>query len=1483
MNRALYSCDEQRDSCGFGLIAHLHGKASHDLLKTAIDSLTSMTHRGGIAADNKTGDGCGLLFTLSEKFFADIASRLFKQSNTKKLAVGMLFLSADTKQAETERCEVNSCLKEHGLAVLGWRQVPVNDQVCGPIAQQNRPQIEQVFVDVGKGSIARAEVKLFIVRKEVERALQEHKSFYICSLSSRLIAYKGLVLPCDLKQFYPDLANENMAASICVFHQRYSTNTQPRWPLAQPFRLLAHNGEINTIQGNRNWAQARAAILKSEQLPDMAQLQPIIEPRGSDSASMDNMLELLLAGGINLYRALRLMIPSAWQPHAETMDPDLRAFYEYSAMHMEPWDGPAGVVLTDGRHAVCLLDRNGLRPARWLLADNDYIVLASETGVYPCEPENVVAKGRIGPGQILSVDTETGQILHTPDIDTVLKRAHPYKQWLQQGVCRVESSLTDSNRVEASLPAGRAEIYAKLFQLTQEETDQVLKVLAETAQEPVGSMGDDTPLAVMSKRSRLLSDYFRQQFAQVTNPAIDPLRESLVMSLDTHLGEKRNLFCETELHAQRALLNSPVLSINKFNQIIEDRVTGFHIEKLELNYHPSFGLEQAIIRLADHAQALAEKGFLILHLSDRNIDKTLLPMNAMLAVGAIHHRLIEKGLRCQVNIIVETALARDAHQFALLIGFGASAVFPYLSYQVLNEMARKGGLVVQERQARVNYRRGINKGLQKILSKMGISTISSYRGAQLFEALGLHDEMIQLCFKGVASRVQGMTFKQLQQEQETVHRDAWQLQFKQEVGGLFKYVHGGEYHAFNPDVVMPLQRAVQTGEDRLYQEYIAQVNQRDPAMLRDLLEPVSDRSPMAIDRVEPVESILKRFETAGMSLGALSPEAHEALALAMNELGGRSNSGEGGEDPARHGTMRRSKIKQVASGRFGVTPSYLMSAEVIQIKIAQGAKPGEGGQLPGGKVNEMIAKLRYSAPGVTLISPPPHHDIYSIEDLAQLIFDLKQINPEAMVSVKLVAEPGVGTIAAGVAKAYADFITISGCDGGTGASPLSSIRYAGSAWELGISEVHQALRHNQLRGRVVLQADGGLKTGLDVVKAAILGAESFGFGTAPMVALGCKYLRICHLNNCATGIATQDQYLRSHHFHGTVDRVKQFFLFVAQETREWLAKLGYQSLEEIIGATDCLRRVPGITDKQQSLDLSLILAKDPQLMNQPYSCQVERNNPPGKTGLASQMFDDILPAIDQRKGGRFRYAITNSDRAIGAQLSGEIAKRYGDLGMSDNPIHIDFEGSAGQSFGVWNCGGLHLHLSGDANDYVGKGMAGGALIIKPPGASRFLSREATIVGNTCLYGATGGILYAAGGAGERFAVRNSGAKAVAESVGDHCCEYMTGGIVTILGETGYNFGAGMTGGFAFVLDMNHRFVDRCNHDLVEIQRLLRGEMEGYRNLLREILKDYVELTSSTWGQELLANFYDYTGQFWLVRPKATTLDKLLMQTRMRPE
>ncbi len=1482
MNTGLFRPDEFKDNCGFGLIAHMEGKPSHDLLKTAIESLTCMTHRGGIAADGKTGDGCGLLIQRPDAFLRSVAASEVGVTLPERYGVGMIFLNQDADLAGRARQGLVAALEANGLTVLGWRLVPTNNDCLGPMAMDCLPQIEQVFVS-GEGLDERTfGIKLFMARRQAEIALQEDKEFYICSLSEKVVSYKGLMMPVDLPSFYLDLGNAALETAICVFHQRFSTNTMPRWPLAQPFRYLAHNGEINTIEGNRNWALARSSKFKSEEIPELQTLQPLVNRTGSDSSSMDNMLEILLSGGVDLFRAIRMMIPPAWQ-NVDTMDPDLRAFYEYNSMHMEPWDGPAGIVLTDGRYAVCLLDRNGLRPARWVTTKNGYITLASEIGTHSYQPEDVIAKGRVGPGQILAVDTQTGRVLHTDEVDRVLKTAQPYKQWLRSNAIRVEATLNKATPEFVLMEKDDLNVYMKMFQVSFEERDQVLRPLAEGGQEAVGSMGDDTPMAVLSSRTRSVADYFRQKFAQVTNPPIDPLRESIVMSLETCVGAERNVFEETPLHAKRIILSTPVLSPAKFIRLTSQTDADFACHRIELSYASEMGLEKAVEDVCDQAEAAANKGKVILVLSDKDLTEGRLPINAFMATGAVHHRLTQKGLRCDTNILVETGFARDPHHFAVLFGFGATAVYPYLAYQVLNDLIRTNELLMDPIEAKNNYRRGINKGLLKIMSKMGISTIASYRGAQLFEAIGLSEDVVDLCFCGVTSRIKGATFFDFQFEQELVAKLAWNKRKSISPGGLLKYIHGQEYHAFNPDVIATLQTAVKTGDYGTYQEYAGLVNNREPATLRDLMQLKVAASPIALDEVEPVENIFPRFDSAAMSLGALSPEAHESLAIAMNRLGGRSNSGEGGEDVARYGTEKRSKIKQVASGRFGVTPHYLSSAEVIQIKVAQGAKPGEGGQLPGGKVNDLIARLRFSVPGVTLISPPPHHDIYSIEDLAQLIFDLKQVNPDALVSVKLVSEPGVGTIAAGVAKAYADLITISGYDGGTAASPLTSIRYAGSPWELGLSEAHQTLRGNDLRGKIRLQTDGGLKTGLDVVKGAILGAESFGFGTTPMVALGCKYLRICHLNNCATGVATQNDYLRDKYFIGTVDMAMNFFRFVAAETREWMAKLGVRTLEELVGRTDLLELLEGRTAKQKNLDLSPILSDGGVPSDKPHTCQVARNAPYDKGELAERMVADALPVIESKSGGAFEYHVTNCDRSIGARLSGEIAKRYGNQGMADHPVTFSLTGTAGQSFGVWNAGGLHLTLEGDANDYVGKGMTGGKLVVYPPKCSSFRTQDTAIIGNTCLYGATGGKLFAAGRAGERFGVRNSGAFAVVEGTGDHCCEYMTGGLVTVLGDTGYNFGAGMTGGFAYVLDLNNSFVDRYNHELVEIQRISSEAMEAYRNYLRSVIKDHVDETQSEWGQHILDNFDDYTGRFWLVKPKAASLKTLLDSTKARPE
>ena len=1479
--QGLFDPFSSRDGCGFGLIAHRKGKPSRRLLEQALQSLLCMTHRGGIAADGRTGDGCGVLMGMPDTFLRAAAGEQGLLLG-ERFAVGTVFLQRDAARAETARRTVEESLAAVGLPVAGWRQVPLNESACGELARAGRPVIEQVFIPTSEANPTTLAASLFMARRRAEIALAEDPDFYICSLSDKVLSYKGLVMPEDLPRLYPDLQDPRMETGLCVFHQRFSTNTLPQWSLAQPFRLLAHNGEINTILGNRNWAEARTANLSSPLLPDLASVAPLVNRQGSDSSSLDNMLEVLTAGGMDLFRALRLLIPPAWENHP-LMDEEARAFYQYSTMHMEPWDGPAGIVLTDGRYAVCLVDRNGLRPARFVVTVDDHITLASETGTRDCEPEDVLERGRVGPGEILAVDTDTGEILRTADIDNRLKNAHPYRKWLQRHTLSLKTE--PGAAVLDAPPPGQLNIYMKQFQAGPEECDYMLRPLAEGGQEPIGSMGDDTPIAVLSRHVRPLYDCFRQQFAQVTNPPIDSLRETMVMSLETSLGAEQNPMEEQEEHARRLILESPVLLPGDFHALQNAQQPDFCPVSIDCTYKVgSTTLKEAISAINARAvQAVREEGAVVLLLSDRGIAADRLPIHSLLAVGAVHHSLVRKGLRAAVNILVESGSARDPHQLATLFGFGATAVYPYLGYQVVSSLLGTGEISGDAVAAQKRYRAGLEKGLLKILSKMGISTLASYRGAQLFEIAGLAEDVSSLCFPGAMSCIGGMNFDDIEADQRELSALAWDRRKPPVHGGLIKYAHGGEYHAFHPDVVQALHRAVQSGDYQYYQEYADLVNQRPVAAIRNLFDFRPDIRPRPLSEVEPEEAILRRFDSAGMSLGALSPEAHETLAMAMNRLGGRSNSGEGGEDPARYGTERNSRIKQVAAGRFGVTPHYLVNAEVLQIKIAQGAKPGEGGQLPGGKVNELIARLRHSTPGVTLISPPPHHDIYSIEDLAQLVYDLKQINPKALVSVKLVAEPGVGTIAAGVVKAGADLVTISGHDGGTAASPISSIRYAGSPWELGLSETHQALRSTGLRGRVRLQGDGGLKTGLDVVKAAILGAESFGFGTAPMVAMGCKYLRICHLNNCATGVATQNDELRQKHYIGTDEMVVNFFRFVARETREHLAKLGARRLEDVIGHTELLAVRPGETPRQRRLRLSPVLYSDPSLAAEPHFCQVERNPSfERRAALNERMAQDILPIIEADAKGDFSYPITNEDRATGARLSGAIAAKWGNHGMAQNPIVVRLQGTAGQSFGAWNTGGLHLLLEGDANDYVGKGMAGGRLVLRPAPGGPSPGTGVPIMGNTCLYGATGGELFAAGGAGERFGVRNSGCHAVLESVGDHCCEYMTGGAVVVLGQTGINFGAGMTGGFAFVLDESGDFSLRCNQDLVELRRLA-GEAapKGYADFLREKIAALVEHTDSIQGSAVLKNFDRHLGQFWLVLPKNASADALLQQEQGR--
>ncbi|MCX8682686.1 glutamate synthase large subunit [Gilliamella sp. B2889] len=1469
----LYNQHHEKDNCGFGLIAHIEGQPSHKVVRTAIHGLARMQHRGAILSDGKTGDGCGLLMQKPDRFFRVVAEDAGWRLAT-NYAVGMLFLSQDEAEAQASRDIVEEELAEETLSILGWREVPIDKSVLGEIALSSLPRIEQVFVNAPAGwTKIDLERRLYMVRRRIEKRVQDD-TFYVCSFSNQVNIYKGLCMPKDLPRFYLDLADIRMETAICLFHQRFSTNTVPRWPLAQPFRHLAHNGEINTIEGNRQWAKARSYKFKTPLIPDLQDAAPFVNVTGSDSSSLDNMLELFLVGGMDIVRAMRLLVPPAWQNNPD-MNEDLRAFFDFNSMHMEPWDGPAGIVMSDGRYAACNLDRNGLRPARYVITTDKLITCASEIGIWDYQPDEVVTKGRVGPGELLVIDTEEGRILQSSETDNDLQKRHPYKEWMAKNVKRLIpfEDLPDDDIGSRDYDDTLLATYQKQFGYSSEELDQCIRVLGENGQEATGSMGDDTPFAVLSSRPRLIYDYFRQKFAQVTNPPIDPLREAHVMSLSTSIGREMNVFAEAEGQAHRVAFKYPVLVHSDFKQLTTLESRYYKSETLDITYEIDGSLRDAIEQLCGDAEAKVREGTVLLILSDKNIAPDRLPIPAPMAVGAVQQRLVEKNLRCDANIIVETASCRDPHQFAVLLGFGATAIYPYLAYETLAQMVDNGTMNKSYREAIINYRNGINKGLYKIMSKMGISTVASYRCSKLFEAVGLHEEVVELCFQGVTSRISGANFEDFAQDQFNLSKKAWLRRKPLEQGGLLKFVYGGEYHAYNPDVVQSLQKAVNEGNYEDYQRYADIVNNRPPATLRDLLKlNPPENAAISLDEVEPESSLFKRFDSAAMSIGALSPEAHESLAEAMNTLGGFSNSGEGGEDPARYNTIKVSRIKQVASGRFGVTPGYLMSADVIQIKVAQGAKPGEGGQLPGDKVTPYIAKLRFSVPGVTLISPPPHHDIYSIEDLAQLIFDLKQINPTAMISVKLVSEPGVGTIATGVAKAYADLITISGYDGGTGASPLTSVKYAGSPWELGLVETQQSLVANGLRHKIRLQVDGGLKTGADIVKASILGAESFGFGTGPMVALGCKYLRICHLNNCATGVATQDEKLRSEHYHGLPEKAMNYFRFLARNTREVMAELGVRQIVDLIGRTDLLIELDGITAKQQKLDLSSLLKTASPIEGKPVHC-IEDNKPFDKGVLNKEIITQAQDAVDNRQTKSFYFDIQNTDRSVGTTLSGYIAKKYGDQGLVTSPISLNFNGTAGQSFGVWNAGGVDLTLTGDANDYVGKGMAGGRIVIRPPQGSAFLSHEATIAGNTCLYGATGGKLFAAGRAGERFAVRNSGAISVVEGIGDNGCEYMTGGIVCVLGKTGVNFGAGMTGGFAYILDTDGDLHKRINKELVEMLNV--ADYSIHEEHLRGLIMEHAQLTHSSWAEEILANWEDFAKQFVLVKPKSSDVKALL--------
>lgn len=1477
--KGLYRPDRAKESCGFGLIAHQHGETSHELVSTACTALARMTHRGAVAVDGKTGDGCGVLMQFPESFFRQVAEddgirlgRVF--------AVGMVFLNPNSEIAARSRKILKKHIKNETLGVAGWRIVPTDTRVCGQMALDSMPRIEQIFVSVPPGwTPYDAERRLFIARRiaaaENMKLERPDKSFHVATLSCLTTVYKGLVMPVNLPEFFPDLKDPRLKTAICLFHQRFSTNTLPNWKYAQPFRYLAHNGEINTIEGNRSWSEARTPKFQTPLLPDLQKIRPLVNQEGSDSSSLDKMLELFLAGGMDVFRAMRILIPPAWQAEPD-MSPELRAFYEFNSMHVEPWDGPAGIVMTNGRVAACNLDRNGLRPARWVITKNGWVTVASEVGVWDYDEADVVEKGRVGPGEMFVVDTQVGRVWRSREIDEVLKTRQPYADWLSENIIRISNNDEQEEtaaQVYMKESAQDLPVFEKLFGISNEEREHVIRVMAENAVEATGSMGDDTPIAVLSRQTRPLYDYFRQQFAQVTNPAIDSLRERSAMSLETLFGREHNIFQETSTQAHRVALPWPVLNVVKYRKLLELDQRWYRHQIFSLNYDEKEDLQTALLNLCDEVSAAVADDGVIIVLTDRDVAPGYLPMHAALATGAVHQRLIKDGLRCDCNIIVETGTARDAHHFAVLFGLGATAIYPYLAFQVINDLHARGALKGDLLQHRKQYRRGVRKGLLKILSKMGISCVTSYRGAQLFETVGLGSEITDLCCPGTAGNIDGAGFREIEADQRLLARAAWDFGRPITQGGLLKFTWGGEFHAYNPDVVTSLQKAVQSGKKKDYAVFARLINQRQPAALRDLLRLRPAEAPTPMEKVEPAKRLFPRFDTAAMSIGALSPEAHEALAVAMNTLGGHSNSGEGGEDPARFNTKRNSRIKQVASARFGVTAHYLVNADILQIKIAQGAKPGEGGQLPGHKVSAQIASLRHAVPGVTLISPPPHHDIYSIEDLAQLIFDLKQVNPDALISVKLVAQRGVGTIAAGVAKAYADCITIAGHDGGTGASPLTSVKYAGSPWETGLPEAHHALVANGLRDRVRLQVDGGLKTGLDVIKGAILGADSFGFGTGPMIALGCKYLRICHLNNCATGIATQDEQLRRDHFHGLPELVMNYFRFIAEEVREHLAYLGFEKLEDIIGRSDLLERIEPLNDKQRCINLDAILASAAAAGPQGAGYGGIRNHPHDTGELNVSIMASLAEALEQRESTERHFDIKNFDRSVGAGLAGEIARRYGRDGLGGAKFKLIFTGTAGQSFGVWATRGMHLRLHGDANDYVGKGMSGGRIAISPHKDSSIVAKRSTIIGNTCLYGATGGELYAAGQAGERFAVRNSGATAVVEGVGYHGCEYMTSGTVVVLGRTGANFAAGMTGGRAFVLDMNDNFERRCNPAQVTVSKLDTHEDSADKALLKSLIEAHVRYTGSEWGQRILDNFEHFMYKFRVVDPKQENAEK----------
>lgn len=1464
MGKGLYNAEYEHDACGVGMVVNIHGNKSHELVDNALKVLENMRHRGAEGADNKTGDGAGIMLQIPHEF---ILLQGIPVPEKGKYGTGLVFLPKDEAQQQDILSIMIEEIEREGLSLMHLRNVPTNPDCLGETALASEPDIKQLFVTgVTDNRVPYFERTLYLIRKRIERRVK-NKDFYICSLSSKNIIYKGMLSSLQLRQYFPDLTNNYFTSGLALVHSRFSTNTFPTWSLAQPFRLLCHNGEINTIRGNRGWMQARESVLSSEVLGSIKDISPIIQPGMSDSASLDNVFEFFVMSGLSLPHAMALMVPESFNDK-NPISEDLKAFYEYHSILMEPWDGPAALLFSDGRYAGGMLDRNGLRPARYTITRNDMMVVASEVGVMDFEPSEIAEKGRLQPGKILLIDTQEGKIYYDGEIKERLAAEHPYRQWLSTNRIQLEklkSGRKVSNAVDNLV---RREL---MFGFGEEDIENTIIPMCVNGQEPTASMGNDTPLAVLSDRPQVFFDYFRQQFAQVTNPAIDSIRENLVMSLTEYIGRVgTGILIPDETNCKMVRLPHPILNNTQLDILCNIRYKGFNTVKLPILFECAKGedgLREALDNLCKQAERSVDDGYNYIILTDRDIDETHAAIPSLLAVSAVHHYLISVGKRVQTALIVESGEIRETMHAALLLGYGASALCPYMTFAILDDLVKRGKVQENYETAEANYIKAVKKALLKIMAKMGISTIRSYRGAKIFESIGLSESLLKTYFGTETSTIGGIGL-------ETIARDAIAMHdagFAKTVctdflpnHGLFHYRKDGIKHAWNPETISTLQLATRMGSYKKYKEFTRLVDEKDaPIFIRDFLD--FKRNPIDIDKVEPVESIVKHFVVGAMSFGALSREAHEAIALAMNKLGARSNTGEGGEDNERFhstydGISLSSKTKQIASGRFGVTTEYLVNAEELQIKVAQGAKPGEGGQLPGFKVNEIIAKTRHSIPGISLISPPPHHDIYSIEDLAQLIFDLKNVNPKAAISVKLVAESGVGTIAAGVAKAKADLIVISGAEGGTGASPASSMRFAGISPEIGISETQQTLVKNGLRGQVRLQVDGQLKTGRDVVLMALLGAEEFGFGTLALIVLGCVMMRKCNLNTCPLGVTTQNPELRKN-FIGKYEYLVNYFTFLAREVREYLAEMGYTSLDDIVGHTELIvRKETEKGSKPSMLDFSRLLNRESG------NCSLYHTTAQihdlGNI-LDRQIIRSAQKAIEEKEEVNLDYAIKNTDRAVGTMLSGMIAGKYGYDGLPDSTINIKFKGSAGQSFGAFLVSGVSFKLEGETNDYFAKGLSGGRIAILPPVRSNFEAEDNIIAGNTGLYGATSGELYINGKVGERFAVRNSGAIAVIEGAGDHCCEYMTGGRVVVLGETGRNFAAGMSGGVAYVWDKHHNFDYFCNMDMVEINLV---DESNYRKELHELIRQHYLYTGSKLARTMLDDWNRYVEDFVQVVP-----------------